>query len=152
MHDYEEKIFRLVEGDLNEKEREMLNQHIESCAECKIFLSEYTGLKRKTRNLYANVKLQGIDIHHPYRNKKANYFRKGLIYLAAAAAVIIGFVISSDKIKENPTVNSLLKDKTNPTSVVSKTNYVKDGDWNLEVSNLNRRLNLLIKEIEEKPL
>lgn len=48
-----EQLSALVDGELNGAERDRVNAHLASCAECRVEASELRGLKRELHNLAA---------------------------------------------------------------------------------------------------
>ncbi len=92
MNHYEYEINLFADGELPQHEQKELFFHLAECGECQKTLSDYLLLKEKSRDFCS----QNISL---LKNKpsKQNLFYKVGFYSSAAAAVILLFILFTNK-------------------------------------------------------
>ncbi len=156
MHDNEYSIFKLVEGDLDSKEKLELLNHIDNCPECREILSRYNSIKGTDKTYYGSLILPEDAQNDLTRLNTELKKRKNisLAYFSAAAAVIIGFILvlslSLNKVKQynqNVEVKNVLVQNT-----TNNTLSPEPDKWDMSVYSLNRQINIIMDNIAENPL
>jgi len=92
MKHYEYEINLFADGELPAQEQKELFVHLSECGECRKNLSDYYQLKERSRDFCA----QNISQLKNARSK-SNIFYKTGFYISAAAAVILLFLLFTDK-------------------------------------------------------
>lgn len=181
MCDNEFTIFQYVERELDKDDEAKLINHLADCGECKKILSDYVELKNKTNTFYKIVKQDSIATVAKEANETKFTFRRIVAYSAAAAVIIIGFLLITIPTKEKPfsitekprKITELQLDKANEniTQIKNKVEkkpqkkhlksknikessrlYLDDQSWLSETNEIMFMISSMETEFEEKPL
>ncbi len=181
MCDNEFTIFQYAEGGLDKNEEVKLINHLADCEDCKKILSDYVELKNQTNAYYKTIKPGSVVPSVRKAVKPKISFRRTMAYTAAAATIIIGFVLTTIPLKERSVVektktHTVTEVKTEETKnsisqtenkVIKKTKqtflkrrtkresyaaFMANGEWRTEADTIMYLIFSLQKTSEENPL
>ncbi len=181
MCDNEFTIFQYVEGELDKNDEAKLINHLAECEDCRKILSDYVDMKNQAGAFYKTVKQDSIVAPETKAIKTKFTFRRIVAYSAAAAIVIIGFLLIAFPVKENDVINksrtdsvtevktgktenNILLTENKPVKKIIQSNlkrkikrksydaFITNQKWRTEADTIMSIILSMQKTFEQKPL
>lgn len=106
MEDYEFKISQLIDNELPTEEQEELFLFLSQNEDGRKIFTDFMNMKKEAKSYYSGItteldepKIVAADLSLSNKNEMKY---KGSFYFAAAASIILAFLLASNIIKENP--------------------------------------------------